>query len=103
MADAIRPEDVPQPLLDVAQASQFLPGEGAVESDVYLRRQLAAVLTLAREQFAAQVEAIAANYPEDVFPPDSESRDAIGGTAMRHAYRNAARWIREDWPGDDTE
>lgn len=48
-----------------------------------------------RERIAAAVEAIAANYPEDVFPPDSDSRDAIGGTAMRHAYRNAARVIRE--------
>jgi hypothetical protein len=52
-----------------------------------------------REIIAAHVEAIADNYPEDVFPPDGTSRDAIGGTAMRHAYRNAARSIREDWPG----
>jgi hypothetical protein len=50
-----------------------------------------------REQIAAAVEAIADNYPEDVFPPDGTSRDAIGGTAMRHAYRNAARFIREDF------
>ena len=48
-----------------------------------------------REQIAAHVEAIAENYPEDVFPPDGTSRDAISGTAMRHAYRNAARSIRE--------
>jgi hypothetical protein len=51
-----------------------------------------------REQIAAAVEAIAVNYPEDVFPPGSDSRDAISGTAMRHAYRNAARSIREDSP-----
>ena len=48
-----------------------------------------------REQIATAVEALADNYPEDVFPPDGTSRDAIGGTAMRHAYRNAARVIRE--------
>lgn len=48
-----------------------------------------------REQIAAQVEAIADNYPEDVFPADSTSCDGISGTAMRHAYRNAARSIRE--------
>ena len=55
----------------------------------------------AREQIAAHVEAIADNYPEDVFPSDGTSRDAISGTAMRHAYRNAARSVREDWPGPD--
>jgi hypothetical protein len=35
----------------------------------------------------------AENYPEDVFPADSTSRDGIGGTAMRHAYKNAADMI----------
>jgi hypothetical protein len=48
-----------------------------------------------REQIAAAVEAIADNYPEDVFPPDSTTVDAIAAKAMRHAYRNAARTIRE--------
>jgi len=48
-----------------------------------------------RERIAAQLEAYAGNYPEDVFPPGSASRDAIGGTAMRHAYRNGARMVRE--------
>lgn len=57
-------------------------------------RRLMADMDL-REQIAAQVEAIADNYPEDVFPPGSTSRDGISGTAMRHAYRNAARSIRE--------
>lgn len=47
-------------------------------------------------QIAARVEALAENYPEDVFPPDADNRDAISGTAMRHAYQNAARSIRED-------
>lgn len=54
-----------------------------------------------REQIAAAVEAIADNYPEDVFPSDGTSRDAIGGTAMRHAYRNAARTIREAVPSSE--
>jgi hypothetical protein len=48
-----------------------------------------------RERIADLMDALAANYPEGVFPPDSDVRDAIGGTAMRHAYRNAARTIRE--------
>ncbi len=55
----------------------------------------AAVAAAERERIAGQTEALAANYPEDVFPPDSDVRDAIGGTAMRHAYRNAAREIRK--------
>lgn len=54
-----------------------------------------------REQIAAAVEAIADNYPEDVFPSDGTSRDAIGGAAMRHAYRNAARTIREAVPSSE--
>ena len=55
-----------------------------------------------RERIAVQVDALAANYPEDVFLPDGTSRDAIGGTAMRHAYRNAAREIRSGGHGDET-
>lgn len=51
-----------------------------------------------RERIAAQMDAYAGNYPEDTFPPDGISRDAIGGTAMRHAYRNAARLIRQEAP-----
>jgi hypothetical protein len=54
-----------------------------------------AVAAAERERIAARMDALAANYPEDIFPPDSDVRDAIGGTAMRHAYRNAAREIRE--------
>ena len=49
-----------------------------------------------RERIALRMEELAANYPEDVFPPESDSRDAISGTAMRHAYRTAARLIREE-------
>ena len=48
-----------------------------------------------RERIAARMDELAENYPEDVFPPDSDVRDAIGGTAMRHAYRNAAREVRD--------
>src|SRR5580692_158472 len=46
-----------------------------------------------REQIAARMDELAANYPEDVFPPDSDVRDGISGTAMRHAYSNAARTV----------
>ena len=48
-----------------------------------------------RERIAARMDELAENYPEDVFPPDSDVRDGISGTAMRHAYRNAAREVRE--------
>lgn len=43
-----------------------------------------------RRQAARDLEKCAENYPESVFSGSSDSRDAIAGTAMRHAYRNAA-------------
>ena len=52
-----------------------------------------------REQIASRMEVLAANYPADVFSPEGTSRDAISGAAMRHAYRNAARDIRERGDG----
>ena len=64
----------------------------------------AAVAAAERERIAGLMDSLAANYPENVFPPDSGVRDAIGGTAMRHAYRNAARTIREPQErGDEKE
>lgn len=48
-----------------------------------------------RESIALQMEGLAANYPETVFPASSETRDGISGAAMRHAYQTAARLIRE--------
>lgn len=51
-----------------------------------------------REQIAAEIEAMTAHYPVDIFPEDSWSPDAVGARAMRHAYRLAARIARgEDW------
>ena len=55
----------------------------------------AAVAAAERERIAALMDELAAYYPESVWPPDSDVRDSIGATAMRHAYRNAARSIRE--------
>lgn len=55
----------------------------------------AAVAAAERERLAARMDDLAAYYPESVWPPDSDVRDSIGATAMRHAYRNAAREIRE--------
>lgn len=49
-----------------------------------------------RERCAQRLDDYAGNYPEDVFPPDGTSPDAIGGTAMRHAYRNAAALLRQE-------
>ncbi len=47
-------------------------------------------------RIAEVLEKYAGNYPEDVFPADSDSREAIAGTAMRHAYLNAARLARDE-------
>lgn len=59
------------------------------------QRIAGAVAAAGRERIAARMDEFAANYPEDVFPAGSSTRDGISGTAMRHAYRNAAREIRE--------
>jgi hypothetical protein len=56
--------------------------------------ELAAAMAGTRESIARQIEDLAANYPETVFPASSDSRDAVSGTAMRHAYQTAARMIR---------
>jgi hypothetical protein len=48
-----------------------------------------------RESIALQMEGLAANYPETVFPAASDTRDGISGAAMRYAYQTAARLIRE--------
>lgn len=49
-----------------------------------------------RAQLAADLERVAAEqYPESVFTPGSRQPDGIAGGAMRHAYRAAARRIRE--------
>jgi hypothetical protein len=52
-----------------------------------------------RAEVAEQLRAYALNYPAEVFPPDSDVRDAIAGTAMRHAYNNAARLVEEAGKG----
>jgi hypothetical protein len=49
----------------------------------------------ATERIARALIDYAGHYPDDVFPADSDNRAAIGGTAMRHAYRNAAQIARE--------
>lgn len=38
------------------------------------------------------------HYPETVFTPGSTQPDGIAGNAMRHAYHQAARMIRDGWP-----
>ena len=56
-------------------------------------RAVDSALTLERQRVVLHMRTLACNYPEDVFPPAGSSSDAIGGTAMRHAYRNAARAV----------
>jgi hypothetical protein len=50
-----------------------------------------------RERLAALMDDLAANWPIDAYPPISDDRTSgsLSGAAMRHAYRNAARTIRE--------
>lgn len=47
-----------------------------------------------RERIAAWLEDLAACYPIETFPPDSDEKTSIAGTACRHAYRNAADALR---------
>jgi hypothetical protein len=73
----------PEPRLPASEAdTSRTAGEGLTEAEV-------------REQTALLMEEMAAHYPVSVFPPDSEVRDGIAGTAMRHAYVLAARIARE--------
>jgi hypothetical protein len=52
----ITADDVPVELLVIAERDYFIKGEGAVSREDYLRRQLAAVLTEAREQMARSAQ-----------------------------------------------
>ena len=105
---SVRPR--PQPVPDEAVAAALLadvdyarkPPRPAVWQSVSSERaramlEAAAPLIAAAERarLAARMDDLAAYYPESVWPPDSDVRDSIGATAMRHAYRNAAREIRE--------
>jgi hypothetical protein len=45
-----------------------------------------------------RVRAMLAHYPEDVFPPDGTTTDAISARAMRHAYKTAADMLVEGTP-----
>lgn len=66
---------------------------GGLDSDDYIgepyahdaiRRGLKAVTPgIARAAVADAFDRLAACYPADVFPPDSTSRDAVSGTALR--------------------
>ena len=48
-----------------------------------------------REMIAVALEAMIANYPEDIFIPGSGSPDSMAAAAMRHAYATAADIVRE--------
>lgn len=51
-----------------------------------VRAMTAVVLRVAEDR----IRAMLAHYPEDVFPGDGTSVDAISAHAMRHAYATAA-------------
>ena len=58
-------------------------------------RQERAIRREVAEEIAQALEAMLLYYPEDIFPPDSTTPDAIAAKAMRHAYPYAARVARE--------
>lgn len=62
-----------------------------------------AMVPILAEHIAEQLDAMADYYLETVFPSHSDSRDAISGTAMRHAYRQAAKIAREAFDQFGTE
>jgi PadR family transcriptional regulator PadR len=71
-----------------------------------VRRALAAAFPLIeqdlRTRLADALDAFAdAQYPETVFTPGSAQPDGVAGTAMRHAYHQAARLIRDGWPDNE--
>lgn len=74
--------------------------EGAQFADAAVRRGLeAAAPAIARAAVATALERLAACYPADVFPPDSPSRDAASGTALRLVLTaQAAMYRGEEHP-----
>jgi hypothetical protein len=56
---------------------------------------LALVRRAALEESAALIESLAANYPADIWPEDSDVRDAIAATALRKMLPRFAASIRK--------
>jgi len=87
------------PLLDEEQEMAYL--EVAVEA-VMLGSGAPVAALVAEQRKAAVVAAfrhLAAYYPDDVFPEDGTSRDAIAGTALRKVLTaSAAMWERGERP-----
>jgi hypothetical protein len=84
MSDQILPEDVPATLIATARGPHFKDEERAVESDVYVRRQLAAVLSEAREMIARRVEGMCGYVQDPIY----------------RAYEAAAQAVRA-WPAGE--
>src|ERR1035437_7830780 len=97
MADDEFPPEISEAIRSAA-LEQF-GGIVAAAVDEQLRARIpvieAAIRADERQRIAARMDELATNYPEDVFPPDSNVRDAIGGAGMGHASRNAARGVRD--------
>ena len=64
-----------------------------------VEREIAGAVAAERERCAQHLEVLAANYPSDLFRSDGTSRDAISGTAMRHALYTAAGLLRQEGGG----
>lgn len=93
----VRPITLPDPAsyAEARDWDEFEENEIAMVEAV-VRAAAPIIERVAREQIADQLFAYSANYPEDVFPASSDVRDAIAGTAMRHAYVYASRMAREE-------
>jgi hypothetical protein len=87
MADRVDGRSCPDRLLDI-----FRPDCADCQREA---REVAAVMLRAVEK---RLRAMLANYPEDVFPPDGTTRDAISARAMRHAYTVGADMLAEGLP-----
>lgn len=90
----------------LAPMPDYKAGKAGRPSDAYRRLRLEILSHVRgaaaqeRERCARLVEERAGRYPEDVFPADGTSRDAIAGTALRRILPELAAELREE---PDTE
>lgn len=103
-----RPMGIPQEWVDAAQRATEVSLNRA-DPHLVTIHALGAVTAVAplieadlRTRLADALDAHAdEQYPESVFTPGSTQPDGVAGTAMRHAYHQAARMIRDGWPDNE--
>jgi len=101
-----KPPTIPPGAFKAASLAAFPGLPDALPLEQAERRTAAALNTAyplieadLRTRIADALDAFAdEQYPPDVFTPGSTKPDGVAGTAMRHAYHQAARMIRDGWP-----